>query len=68
MQQLPSGLGNGGLLNFATTESNSTQIISSGFNVAQQLITVVIGLSAGLLIATALSYPFGKRRGGLMAF
>lgn len=66
--QLPSGLGNGGLLNWATTDADDQVVFSSGWSVAQQLIQVVIGLVVGLLFACAVIYPFGKRRGGLMTF
>lgn len=66
--QLPSGLGNGGLLNWATTDADDQVVFSSGWSVAQQLIQVVIGLVVGLLVACAVIYPFGKRRGGLMTF
>lgn len=66
--QLPSGLGNGGLLNWATTNADDQVVFSSGWSVASQLIQVVIGLVVGLLFACAVIYPFGKRRGGLMTF
>lgn len=55
--QLPSGLGNGGLLNFAATTDNSQASFESGFAVAQQLITVAIGLVVGLFCSTAVMYP-----------
>jgi uncharacterized membrane protein YjjB (DUF3815 family) len=45
--QLPSGLSNGGLLNFATTIASSSSTWNSAFTVAQQLITVAIGLVVG---------------------
>ncbi|KAH8923061.1 DUF1212-domain-containing protein [Atractiella rhizophila] len=66
--QLPSGLSNGGLLNFAVTTDNSTASFDSGFVVAEQLITVSIGLTVGLFISTVLVYPLGKKRGGLFSF
>ncbi|CAH7689551.1 pheromone-regulated membrane protein Prm10, partial [Phakopsora pachyrhizi] len=72
--QLPSGLGHGtGLLNFAKaqsfTNSNNNRTISlntesaivNGFQVAQQLIEVSIGLVIGLFMATVLVYPFGNK-------
>ncbi|KAH9470006.1 hypothetical protein Pst134EA_007271 [Puccinia striiformis f. sp. tritici] len=65
--QLPSGLGNGGLLYFANT-SDSSHSFTSGFQVGQQLLEVSLGLVIGLFVATVLVYPFGNRRGGLMAF
>ncbi|KAI9617061.1 hypothetical protein H4Q26_010699 [Puccinia striiformis f. sp. tritici PST-130] len=40
----------------------------SGFQVGQQLLEVSLGLVIGLFVATVLVYPFGNRRGGLMAF
>ncbi|POW20757.1 hypothetical protein PSHT_03173 [Puccinia striiformis] len=64
--QLPSGLGNGGLLYFANT-SDSSHSFTSGFQVGQQLLEVSLGLVIGLFVATVLVYPFGNRRGGLMA-
>lgn len=51
----------GGLLNFATTSNDSTAVFASGWSVAQQLISVVIGLVVGLLLSCALCYPFGGR-------
>ncbi|KAH9460228.1 hypothetical protein Pst134EB_008413 [Puccinia striiformis f. sp. tritici] len=65
--QLPSGLGNGGLLYFANT-SDSSHSFTSGFQVGQQLLEVSLGLVIGLFVATVLVYPFGNKRGGLMAF
>ncbi|KNZ44806.1 uncharacterized protein VP01_87g9 [Puccinia sorghi] len=65
--QLPSGLGNGGLLYFANT-SDSSHSFTSGFQVGQQLLEVSLGLVIGLFLATVLVYPFGNKRGGLMAF
>lgn len=59
MFQLPSGLGNGGLLTFASQSNNATdtagsdttigQSYKAGFDVALQLISVSIGLTVGLL-------------------
>ncbi|PLW35452.1 hypothetical protein PCANC_14677 [Puccinia coronata f. sp. avenae] len=65
--QLPSGLGNGGLLYFANT-SDSSHSFTSGFQVGQQLLEVSLGLVIGLFVATVIVYPFGNRRGGIMAF
>ncbi|KAI7963751.1 hypothetical protein MJO29_004178 [Puccinia striiformis f. sp. tritici] len=58
--QLPSGLGNGGLLYFANT-SDSSHSFTSGFQVGQQLLEVSLGLVIGLFVATVLVYPFGNR-------
>jgi len=55
--QLPSGLGNGGLLNFAAA-NDSTNTLSNGFGVAQQLVVVAIGLVFGLFLAAVIVYPF----------
>lgn len=74
---LPSGWSGGGLLNFANTNythDNSSTVtasssISSGFQVAEGLLSVAIGLSVGLFAAALLSYYLlgGKRgRGGGM--
>jgi hypothetical protein len=60
MFQLPSGLGNGGLLTFASQSNNATDTTSNssltvgqsygaGFGVALQLVSVSIGLTVGLL-------------------
>lgn len=66
--QLPSGLGSGGgLLYFANTSDSSHSFVN-GFQVGQQLLEVSLGLVIGLFVATVLVYPFGNRRGGLMAF
>ncbi|KAG0147269.1 hypothetical protein CROQUDRAFT_43132, partial [Cronartium quercuum f. sp. fusiforme G11] len=58
--QLPSGLGNGGLLYFANTQ-DSTRSFTNGSQVGQQLIEVSLGLVIGLFAATVLVYPFGNR-------
>lgn len=51
LYQLPSGLSNGGLLNFANVGegSSATRNFNSGFQVAQSLVEVAIGLVSGLL-------------------
>ncbi|KAA1139249.1 hypothetical protein PGTUg99_037545 [Puccinia graminis f. sp. tritici] len=64
--QLPSGLGNGGLLYFANT-LDSSHSFTSGFQVGQQLLEVSLGLVIGLFVATVLVYPFGNRRGGVFS-
>jgi uncharacterized membrane protein YjjB (DUF3815 family) len=79
LMQLPSGLKEGGLFNFAanTQEGTFTQY-SSGFSVAAQLISVAIGLTyvwnvclfancsrVGLFCAAVVTNPLGgsRRRG-----
>ncbi len=49
MFQLPSGLGSGGLLSYASqqTEGN-TEAYVSGFQTALKLVSVAIGLTIGL--------------------
>ncbi|KAJ6506708.1 hypothetical protein C8R45DRAFT_1050936 [Mycena sanguinolenta] len=61
--QLPSGLGKGGLLTYAseTTTGNSTSYLS-GFQTALQLISVAIGLTVGLGLALAVVHPIQSRR------
>ncbi|GJN90300.1 hypothetical protein Rhopal_003308-T1 [Rhodotorula paludigena] len=66
--QLPSGLSNGGLLRFADTDENSTSssnLYSSGFNTAQSLVEVAIGLTVGLFVSAAIVNLLGggRRRG-----
>lgn len=44
--QLPSGLGNGGIFSFASeNQSGSGNAYSDGFQVAEQLVSVAIGLT-----------------------
>ncbi|KAI4527728.1 DUF1212-domain-containing protein [Schizophyllum commune Tattone D] len=63
--QLPSGLGNGGLLSFAEKQiSGSSTSYLSGFQTALQLISVSIGLSVGLGIALFIVHPIQSRRRG----
>ncbi|KDQ28417.1 hypothetical protein PLEOSDRAFT_1077263 [Pleurotus ostreatus PC15] len=61
--QLPSGLGYGGLLTFASQQSSgfSTSYVS-GFQTALQLISVGIGLSVGLGISLVVVHPIQSRR------
>ncbi|KAE9397500.1 DUF1212-domain-containing protein [Gymnopus androsaceus JB14] len=64
--QVPSGLGNNGLLVFVSQQTNSTSSDSdaylSGFDTSLQLISVAIGLTIGLGIALFLSHPIPSRR------
>lgn len=72
--QLPSGLSQGGIFNFAAEGSetkNTTSQYSQGFSVAQQLVSVAIGLTVGLFVAAVVTHPLGgsKRRGsGIFSF
>ena len=64
--QLPSGLGTGGLLVFATeTAGGSTTSLIDGFSVALRLISVEIGL--GLASAVACPIQSKKREGGIFS-
>ncbi|TFK51186.1 DUF1212-domain-containing protein [Heliocybe sulcata] len=63
--QLPSGLGNGGLLTFAsqqTSGSSSATSYLSGFQTALQLVSVSIGLTVGLGISIFVVHPVPSRR------
>lgn len=51
--QLPSGLSNGGLLQFTSDTASSTTTYSAGFKTAQSLVEVAIGLTVGLFLAAA---------------
>ncbi|KAJ6550865.1 hypothetical protein DFH09DRAFT_925648 [Mycena vulgaris] len=61
--QVPSGLGNGGLLTYASekTAGSSTSYLS-GFQTALQLISVAVGLTVGLGLSLALVHPIQSRR------
>ncbi|KAJ7279399.1 hypothetical protein C8J57DRAFT_1058947 [Mycena rebaudengoi] len=68
--QVPSGLGNGGLLTYASQQtSGSATSYLSGFQTALQLISVAIGLTVGLGLALALVHPIQsrKRAGGVFS-
>ena len=68
--QVPSGLGNGGLLNFVSDQtSGSSSSYISGFQTALQLISVAIGLTVGLGISLVIVHPVQSRRraGGLFS-
>ncbi|GAA5879784.1 hypothetical protein JCM16303_004176 [Sporobolomyces ruberrimus] len=63
--QLPSGLSNGGLLAFTDTSDNSAAY-ASGFQTAESLVQVAIGLTVGLFVSAALVnlvFGGGRRRG-----
>jgi len=68
LYQLPSGLSNGGLLNFVDTTSNpaastgKSSFSNSGFSVAASLIQVGLGLTVGLFAATILSHYLTLKR------
>lgn len=72
LMQVPSGLKEGGLFNFANdTSGGSVQQWSQGFRVAGQLVSVAIGLTVGLFVAAVVTHPLGgsKRRGaGIFSF
>lgn len=73
LYQLPSGLSNGNntLLNFANNNQSSEQSFTSGFQVAQGLVEVALGLTVGLYAATVLAYVLGGRKirgGGFFSF
>ncbi|KAM0786574.1 hypothetical protein ACM66B_002030 [Microbotryomycetes sp. NB124-2] len=63
--QLPSGLANGGLLRFAAESSDGSSSYAAGFQTAQSLVEVAIGLTVGLFVSAALVNLFGggRRRG-----
>ncbi|KAF9448693.1 DUF1212-domain-containing protein [Macrolepiota fuliginosa MF-IS2] len=61
--QLPSGLGNDGLLSYASQQaSGSTTSYISGFHTAMRLVSVAIGLTVGLGMASVLAHPRQSRR------
>ncbi|BEJ17507.1 hypothetical protein CspHIS471_0609080 [Cutaneotrichosporon sp. HIS471] len=81
LMQLPSGLSQGGLFSFAAagqaiSESNgttgtTTAQYSQGFQVAEQLVSVAIGLTVGLFVAAVVTHPLGgsrRRGGGIFSF
>lgn len=71
LYQLPSGLSNGGLLNFASNSSTGTDNFNSGFTVAQSLVETALGLTVGLFASTIIAYALGGRKqrvGGLFSF
>ncbi|THU86663.1 DUF1212-domain-containing protein [Dendrothele bispora CBS 962.96] len=61
--QVPSGLGQNGLLAFVSQQSSgSGSSYVSGFQTALQLVSVAIGLTVGLGIALFLAHPIPSRR------
>ncbi|KAF4622432.1 hypothetical protein D9613_009458 [Agrocybe pediades] len=61
--QLPSGLGSGGLLTYASEQaSGSPDSYISGFRTALKLVSVAIGLTIGLGLSLALTYPIQSRK------
>lgn len=63
--QLPSGLANGGLFSFVTSEtsgSSSNSAYLTGFDTGLQLISVSIGLTVGLGISIIMVHPVPSRR------
>lgn len=70
--QLPSGLSNGGIFNFVVeSTSGNSDAYSSGFSVAEQLVSVAIGLTVGLFVSAVVMHPFGggrKRGSGIFSF
>jgi uncharacterized membrane protein YjjB (DUF3815 family) len=61
--QLPSGLGHGGLLTFASQQSSgSSSSYLSGFQTALQLISVSTGLTVGLGVSLVVVHPIQSRR------
>ncbi|CAA7264465.1 unnamed protein product [Cyclocybe aegerita] len=61
--QLPSGLGNGGLLSYASEQaSGSSESYLSGFRTALKLVSVAIGLTIGLGLSLALTHPVQSRK------
>ncbi|KIM73743.1 hypothetical protein PILCRDRAFT_99247 [Piloderma croceum F 1598] len=61
--QVPSGLSNGGLLQFASQQSAGvSNSYLSGFQTALQLISVAIGLTVGLSISLVVVHPIQSRK------
>ncbi|ORX40084.1 hypothetical protein BD324DRAFT_648693 [Kockovaella imperatae] len=61
--QLPSGLANGGIFNFAQeSTSGNSNAYSDGFQVAEQLVSVAIGLTVGLFVSAVVTNPLGGSR------
>ncbi|KAF8900860.1 hypothetical protein CPB84DRAFT_1847098 [Gymnopilus junonius] len=61
--QLPSGLGSGGLLSYASQEAQgSAESYVSGFRTALKLVSVSIGLTIGLGLSLVLTHPIQSRK------
>ncbi|KAF8151525.1 hypothetical protein B0H34DRAFT_664487 [Crassisporium funariophilum] len=61
--QLPSGLGSGGLLSYATQQaSGSPDSYISGFRTALKLVSVAIGLTVGLGLSLSVTHPIQSRK------
>ncbi|TFK22533.1 DUF1212-domain-containing protein [Coprinopsis marcescibilis] len=61
--QLPSGLGIGGLLSYATEQaSGSTTSYISGFKTTGKLVSVAIGLTIGLALSVVVTHPIQSKR------
>lgn len=61
--QLPSGLGSGGLLSYATEQAaGSAESYISGFRTTLKLISVAIGLAIGLGLALVITHPIQSRK------
>lgn len=63
MFQLPSGLGSGGLLSYASKQASGyTDSYLSGFQTALKLVSVAIGLTIGLGLSLVLTHPIQSRK------
>lgn len=61
--QLPSGLGSGGLLSYASEQADgSSDSYLSGFRTALKLVSVAIGLTIGLGLSLVLVHPVQSRK------
>ncbi|PPQ84955.1 hypothetical protein CVT25_004468 [Psilocybe cyanescens] len=61
--QLPSGLGSGGLLSYASEQAGgSADSYLSGFRTALKLVSVAIGLTIGLGLSLVLVHPVQSRK------
>ncbi|KAH9475044.1 Pheromone-regulated membrane protein 10 [Psilocybe cubensis] len=61
--QLPSGLGSGGLLSYASEQAGgSANSYLSGFRTALKLVSVAIGLTIGLGLSLVLVHPIQSRK------
>ncbi|KAF9002205.1 hypothetical protein BDQ17DRAFT_551655 [Cyathus striatus] len=61
--QLPSGLGTGGLLSYASEQTGgSPDSYISGFRTALKLVSVAIGLAIGLALSLSLTHPIQSKR------